>query len=89
MIFNGFLVYFPLHGYFGGWDDASLDEFKKVVAISGPSKLIVKAMFKLTRKACKKSPLHNKFPLDDTEALKEAQELYDMKIVSQLEFMVQ
>jgi hypothetical protein len=79
MMFVGIFIYFPLVGFFGGWDENSVHEFKKVLAISGPSRFIIKPMFKLVRKMIKKSPFHNKFPLDDTEALIEAQELYKMK----------
>jgi hypothetical protein len=73
------LVYFPLLGLFGGWDDSALREFEMVYKISGPSKPIIKPMFTLLKKACQISPLHNRFPLDDAKALEEARELFEMK----------
>ena len=75
MILVAIYVYFPLTAIFGGWDDASLKEFRKVVKISGPSKFIVTGMYKMLKKLCKMSPLHNKFPLDDEAALRESREL--------------
>ncbi|MFX0099829.1 MAG: hypothetical protein ACFFCS_09610 [Candidatus Hodarchaeota archaeon] len=75
MIMVAIYVYFPLTALFGGWDDASLEEFRKVVKISGPSKFIVANMYKMLLALCKRSPLHNKFPLDDEAALRESREL--------------
>ena len=53
--------------------------------VSGPAQKTW--IFKLIKIAIKKSPFHNKFPIDDTEALREAQELYTMKTISKMEFM--
>jgi len=71
--------YFPIHTLLGGWDDDSMREFRKAVAMSGPSKFIVYPMFKIIEFASKKSPLHNRFKMDSSEALKEVQELLEIR----------
>ena len=59
--------YFPIHTLLGGWDDDSMREFRKAVAMSGPSKFIVYPMFKIIEFALKKSPLHNRFKMDSSK----------------------
>jgi hypothetical protein len=71
--------YFPIHTLLGGWDEDSMREFRKAVAMSGPSKFIVYPMFKLIEFASKKSPLHNRFKMDSSEALKEVEELLEIR----------
>ena len=56
-----------------------IGNFEKVVEISGPSKFIVANMYKMLKNLCAKSPLHNKFPLDDEAALRESRELDILK----------
>jgi hypothetical protein len=73
------LLYFPLTGYFGGWDTFSLTQFEKVVDMSGPSKPFVKLMYAMLKKFCKISKLHNRFPIENAQAIREAQELYELK----------
>ncbi len=70
-----FFVYFPLTGVFGAWDDASLEILRKATLISGAGKFIAVPMFKILSKITKYSPLHNKFGIDDSLAIKEAREL--------------
>jgi len=72
-------VYLPLTALLGGWDTMSLREFKQAAQMSGPSKLFVWPMYKMTELACKKSKLFNKHPIDSTEAMIEARELWEMK----------
>ncbi len=74
-----FFVYFPLTGIFGAWDDASLEVLKKATMISGPGKVIAVPMFKILSKVSRLSPLHNKFGIDDSLALKEARELMEIR----------
>jgi hypothetical protein len=75
MIVVALVGYYPVTALLGGWDTGSIEEFEKVVKISGPSKGIVRPMFALIKKASKLSPLHNKFRLDDEAAVRESQEL--------------
>lgn len=70
-----FLVYFPLYGLFGGWDDQTLDDFRAAMKISGPSKPFVFLFYHGTRLGARLSPLTNKFPLPSEAARREAEEL--------------
>ncbi|MHA2000338.1 MAG: hypothetical protein ACTSU9_19690 [Promethearchaeota archaeon] len=79
MITMALFLYFPLTVFYGGWDDSSLFEFQKVVKISGPSKFMVGPLFKILKKTSKRSPFHNRFPLDEKAALHETRELEIMK----------
>jgi len=73
-LFPGFVL-FPFFGYFGGWDEDTLQAFEKAARISGPSKFLVKIMAKTTRWAHEKSPIKDKFRIPFKEAKKEAEEL--------------
>ena len=72
------LLMCPFYGLYGGWDDFTLEEFRKTAQISGPSKGIMVMMYKITAFFARISPLHNKFPLADYELVKQqVQELID------------
>ena len=71
--------YFPIHALLGGWDDYSMRDLRKAVAMSGPSKFIVYPMFKMIEAASRISPLHNKFKIDSSEAVNEIAELLELK----------
>ncbi|MFX0099781.1 MAG: hypothetical protein ACFFCS_09370 [Candidatus Hodarchaeota archaeon] len=71
--------YLPLTGLLGAWDTENLRDFRHAAVMSGPSRFYVMPMYKLTELACKKSKLHNRFRLDWDEAMKEAQELVELK----------
>ncbi len=77
IFFIGFSLFlYPLFlGLLGGWDTETLRHVEFASNHAGPSKLFAKAFFKVTRMACKVSPLHDKFPIQYTEAAQEAQEL--------------
>ncbi len=79
MIIVAIFGYYPLTALLGGWDDASIAEFANVVKISGPSKGIVRPMYDMIKKCAKKSPLHNRFILDDEAAFRESKELDRMR----------
>ncbi|MFX0100222.1 MAG: hypothetical protein ACFFCS_11625 [Candidatus Hodarchaeota archaeon] len=64
-----------LYGFFGGWDDHSLQIFKEAIAISGPSRILFVPVYGLTAALVKISPLHNKFPMEYKEAVREMKEL--------------
>ncbi|MBD3187636.1 hypothetical protein GF325_12450 [Candidatus Bathyarchaeota archaeon] len=74
-----FFVYFPLTGVFGAWDDGNIEVLRKATRMSGPGKLFSLPMYKSLLFIARKSPLHGKFVLDDTEALEEARDLMRMK----------
>ncbi|MHA1342143.1 MAG: lipopolysaccharide biosynthesis protein [Promethearchaeota archaeon] len=73
------IIWFPLYGYFGGWDSYSLEIFKKARKISGPSKFFVGFIAKMTNLGIRKSPFHNKF-VTNTEGIKqEIEELVETR----------
>ncbi|NMC04053.1 MAG: hypothetical protein GYA24_02515 [Candidatus Lokiarchaeota archaeon] len=71
--------YLPITAFLGAWDTNSLRDFKHAALMSGPSKWFVWPMYKATEKACMKSKMFNKFPLDAEEAVIEARELLALK----------
>ncbi|MHA1791269.1 MAG: hypothetical protein ACTSVI_01410 [Promethearchaeota archaeon] len=74
-----FILYFPLTGFLGAWDDESMDIIEKAVKMSGLGKFFAVPMFKMLSFAVKKSKLHGKFSVDNSEAIKEAIELMEIK----------
>ncbi len=77
IFFIGFslLLYPLLLGLLGGWDTETLRHVEFASNHAGPSKMFAKVFFKVTRMACKVSPLHDKFPIQYAEAGQEAEEL--------------
>jgi hypothetical protein len=69
-VFPG-VLFCPFYALLGGWDDYTLEEFRKTALLSGPSKFIVMIMYKISAKFAKISKLHNKFPLEDMEIVQE------------------
>ena len=70
------LVFAPIYAFFGGWDDYTLEDFRKAAELSGPSKSITMAMYKVSKAVHDRSPWKNKFQFNNTEeAIKEANEL--------------
>jgi len=68
----------PFYSFWGGWDEFTLEEFRKCMLISGPSKGLMNMMYKISLWVAKRSPLHNKFPLANYELVtKQLQELID------------
>ncbi len=73
----------PFFGLFGGWDDFTLEEFRKTMEISGPSKWLMLMMYKITAWFAHHSPLHNKWPLADYKVVtQQIQELIDEGVAS-------
>nr|MDO8115068.1 hypothetical protein [Candidatus Sigynarchaeota archaeon] len=71
-----YAMYGPFSGLFGGWDDFTLEEFKKCALISGPSKGITILVYKSFAFFSKLSPWFNKHPMNDyTIVQREAEEL--------------
>ncbi|MHA1891905.1 MAG: hypothetical protein ACTSYS_13005 [Promethearchaeota archaeon] len=72
-------VWMPLTVLLGVWDDGSIASFKDATKISGIAKVLVIPMYKGIIWAVQHSKLHNKFKMEESEALKEARELMEIK----------
>ena len=70
-----FQLYFPLYGYFGGWDDHNIEIFNEAVRISGPSKFLFNPILKANKLLLKKSSFHNKFEIPWRDGKRGAEEL--------------
>ncbi len=70
-------VFMFLYGLFGGWDDATLIEFRHAAGMTGPVRGMVEwLMVKPTALGAKVSPLNGRFPISIREAaMVEAREL--------------
>ena len=74
------IIYQLFYAFFGGWDDDSLEEYRKGVILSGPSAWMVKPIYWVAEKVSKISPLHNRFPIKNQERVKaEIQELEELR----------
>jgi hypothetical protein len=82
LMFLVFAFYFPLTVLLGGWDDNSLNDFKKIQSMVGPSGFLVRPMAKMIFMTVPKAKLHNKFRLDlelERLAFQEMEELRELK----------
>lgn len=74
------IIFCPLMALFGAWDKYNIDVFQKAIDISGPSKFMMKMLYKASYFVYKRSPLKDKFPIKGAdEAILEAEELENMK----------
>jgi O-antigen/teichoic acid export membrane protein len=75
-------VYMFLYGLFGGWDQATLDEFREAASMTGPVRGLVEwAMVKPSLLAARLSPLSNRFPISiRLAAMAEANSLTEEKV---------
>ena len=86
IFFIGILPSFPLYiffyGLFGGWDNATLDELKDAVALTGNVRGLVRwGFYEPTLFGARLSPLNGRFPIAiHDEAMKEARELTEAKV---------
>jgi hypothetical protein len=86
IFFIGILPSFPLYiffyGLFGGWDNATLNELKEAVALTGNAHWLTRwGFYEPTALGAHLSPLNEKFPITiHAEAMKEAKELTDSKV---------
>jgi hypothetical protein len=78
------VFYFPLTVLLGGWDENSIRDFQKVEKMSGPSRFLVAPMAKLIIRTSTWAPLHNKFKLDSSMALKEIEEILAIRTENRL-----
>ncbi|MFX0098749.1 MAG: hypothetical protein ACFFCS_04150 [Candidatus Hodarchaeota archaeon] len=72
-------VYFPITAILGGFDDSAEEILLKAKKMSGIGRFIVSPMYAMIKMAAKRTKLHNRFALDDTEAIKEGRELMIIK----------
>lgn len=76
------IVYFPALAFFGGWDERSLEILATAMEMSGPSKPIIRVLYRITRTVAKVSPLHDRFPTDETGVAREIRELTKLRAES-------
>jgi hypothetical protein len=72
-------IYPFMLGFLGGWDDASMKDFHFGVKNAGPSRLFGKLFYTMTVLGTKKSPLHNRFPIQIEGIEDEYLHLYELK----------
>jgi O-antigen/teichoic acid export membrane protein len=75
-------VFMFLYGLFGGWDEATLAEFREAAAMTGPMRGMVEwMMVKPSALGARVSPLNNRFPISIREsAMVEARSLTEEKV---------
>ncbi len=75
-------VYMFLYGLFGGWDDATLTEFREAAAMTGPvSGMVEWMMVRPTAFGARLSPINGRFPISIREAaMVEARELTEERV---------
>jgi O-antigen/teichoic acid export membrane protein len=75
-------VYMFIYGLFGGWDDATLFEFREAGRMTGPVRGLVDwFMVRPTTLGARISPLTNRFPIwIRAEAMDEAQQLTEERV---------
>ena len=75
-ILPSYPIYAFLYGLFGGWDDATLAEFKEAVNLASFMKPLAWLFWAATRLGTRISPFHNRFPISiRAEAVEEARTL--------------
>lgn len=69
-------VYAPLLSLFGAWDDINIESFRNAIPLAGPSKFILRWMYKSAHLFYYRTPLQGKFPIRHVDlARQEALEL--------------
>ena len=76
------MIFMFLYGLFGGWDDATLAEFREATAMTGPVRGLVDwLMVRPTALGAQISPLNNRFPITIRPlAMEEARSLTEEKV---------
>lgn len=74
------IIYQFFYATMGGWDEDSLEEYRKGVLLSGPSSWMVKPIYAVARRMSNISPLYNKFPIKFQDKVdKEIKELEQLR----------
>ncbi len=73
------LMFMPLNGYLGGFDDYGLMTLKKAVDLSGPSKPFTRLIYKSVLLGVRRSKLHNRFKIPWEQSMQEIKDLMVMK----------
>lgn len=80
-VLPSFPVYMFFYGLFGGWDRATLDEFKLAAGLSGFVRPLAWTMWASTALGARISPLNNRFPITNrAEAMEEARRLTEERV---------
>jgi hypothetical protein len=81
-ILPSFPLYMFLYGLFGGWDEATLNELKEAVELTGALRGLTRwGMYEPTALGARISPLNGRFPITNREeAMKEARALTEEKV---------
>ncbi|MFX0099138.1 MAG: hypothetical protein ACFFCS_06110 [Candidatus Hodarchaeota archaeon] len=72
-------VYMPLSGYLGGWDDFQMLTLRKALDLGGFMKPFVNLFYVTINFGVKKSKLHNRFKIPWDDAMREINELMEIK----------
>lgn len=85
IFFIGILPSFPLfaalYAFFGGWDDATLDELRRAVDLSGIARPLARIFWAASVLGARVSPLHGRFPIGiRAAALVEARTLTEERV---------
>lgn len=80
-VLPSFPVYMFFYGLFGGWDRATLDEFKLAAGLTGFVRPLAWTMWASTALGARISPLNNRFPITNrAEAMEEARRLTEERV---------
>jgi len=85
IFFIGILPSFPIfaffYAFFGGWDDATLDELRRAAELAGPARPLARVFWAASALGARVSPLHGRFPITiRTAALAEARTLTEERV---------
>ncbi len=80
IVFLPVVLYFPLLGLLGGWDENGLEQFALAAGEAGLAYTLYYPAYELSARLCSRSPLFNRFPIPHAEAQAEAAELDQLKV---------
>ncbi len=80
-VLPSFPVYLFFYGLFGGWDRATLDEFKLAAGLTGFVRPLAWTMWASSALGARLSPLNDRFPITNREtAMEEAKKLTEERV---------
>ena len=81
VLVTAFIIYFPLYAFFGGFDEYSLNVYKKAVALTGPSIIFTWPFYKLFTWGYRHSPFKKQAVISfSKEADREVLELARLRL---------